>query len=40
MRRMTIYQNMNHFYDQGVQMIGEDMMRAQLKECMIYMVIT
>ena len=32
MRRMTIYQNMNHFYDQGVQMIGEDMLQAQLKE--------
>lgn len=31
-RRMTIYTNMNHFYDQGVQMIGEDMMQAQLRE--------
>lgn len=31
-RRMTIYHNMNHFYDQGVAMIGEDMMQAQLKE--------
>ena len=31
-RRMSIYLNMNHFYDQGVQMIGEDMMKAQLHE--------
>jgi hypothetical protein len=31
-KRMTVYMNMNHFYDQGVQMIGEDMMRAQLHE--------
>lgn len=31
-RRMSIYLNMQHFYDQGVQMIGEDMMRAQLHE--------
>lgn len=30
--RMTIYLNMQHFYDQGVQMIGEDMMKAQLHE--------
>lgn len=29
-KRMSIYQNMNHYYDQGVQMIGEDMMRAHL----------
>jgi hypothetical protein len=31
-KRMSIYLNMNHFYDQGVQMIGEDMMKAQLHE--------
>lgn len=31
-KRMSIYMNMNHFYDQGVQMIGEDMLRAQLHE--------
>ena len=31
-KRMSIYLNMNHFYDQGVQMIGEDMMRSQLHE--------
>ena len=31
-KRMSIYMNMDHFYDQGVQMIGEDMMRAQLHE--------
>ena len=29
-RRMSIYLNMEHYYDQGVQMIGEDMMRAHL----------
>jgi hypothetical protein len=31
-KRMAIYQNMEHFYDQNVAMIGEDMMRAQLHE--------
>jgi hypothetical protein len=31
-KRMSIYLNMNHFYDQGVAMIGEDMMKAQLHE--------
>jgi len=31
-KRMSIYLNMNHYYDQGVSMIGEDMMRAQLRE--------
>ena len=31
-KRMSIYLNMNHFYEQGVQMIGEDMMKAQLHE--------
>lgn len=31
-KRMSIYSNMDHFYDQGVQMIGEDMMKAQLHE--------
>jgi len=31
-KRMSIYMNMDHFYDQGIQMIGEDMMRAQLRE--------
>jgi hypothetical protein len=29
---MSIYLNMNHFYEQNVQMIGEDMMKAQLHE--------
>jgi hypothetical protein len=29
-KRMSIYLNMNHYYDQGVQMIGEDMMKAHL----------
>jgi hypothetical protein len=29
---MAIYLYMNHFYEQGVQMIGEDMMKAQLHE--------
>lgn len=31
-KRMSIYFNMNHYYDQGVAMIGEDMMRAHLRE--------
>ena len=31
-KRMTIFSNMNHHYDQGVPMIGEDMMRAQLHQ--------
>lgn len=31
-KRMSIYLNMNHFYEQNVQMIGEDMMKAQLHE--------
>jgi hypothetical protein len=31
-KRMSIFLNMNHFYDQGVQMIGEDMLKAQLHE--------
>tara|TARA_B100001094_G_scaffold28053_1_gene23484 strand:+ start:10199 stop:10915 length:717 start_codon:yes stop_codon:yes gene_type:complete len=31
-KRMTIYSNMNHHYDQGVPMIGEDMMKAQLHQ--------
>lgn len=31
-KRMTIYTNMNHYYDQGVAMIGEDMMQAHLRE--------
>ena len=30
-KRMTIYRNRDMFYNQGVQMIGEDMMSAQLK---------
>lgn len=30
-KRMTIYENMDHFYDQGVSMIGEDMMQAQIR---------
>jgi hypothetical protein len=30
-KRMSIYENMNHFYDQGVAMIGEDMMQAQIR---------
>jgi hypothetical protein len=30
--RMSIYLNMNHFYDQGVQMIGEDMLKSQLHQ--------
>jgi hypothetical protein len=29
---MAIYQNMEHFYDQNVTMIGEDMLKAQLYE--------
>ena len=35
-KRMTIYMNMNHHYDQGAQMIGEDMMRAQLRMYDLY----
>lgn len=31
-KRMSIYLGMNHYYDQGVPMIGEDMMRAHLHE--------
>lgn len=31
-KRMAIYQNMEHFYDQNVAMIGEDMLKAQLHE--------
>ena len=31
-KRMAIYQNMEHFYDQNVTMIGEDMLKAQLYE--------
>lgn len=31
-KRMSIYLNVNHYYDQGVSMIGEDMMRAHLRE--------
>tara|TARA_R110000824_G_scaffold61272_3_gene163103 strand:- start:4763 stop:5461 length:699 start_codon:yes stop_codon:yes gene_type:complete len=31
-KRMTIYNNMNHYYDQKVSMIGEDMMKAHLHE--------
>lgn len=30
-RRMSIYGNMDHYYDQGTQMIGEDMMQAHLR---------
>lgn len=30
-RSMSIYENLDHYYDQGVQMAGEDMMRAHLK---------
>lgn len=35
-KRMSIYMNMDHFYDQGVQMIGEDMLRAQLYESNLF----
>ena len=35
-KRMTVYQNLNHFYDQGVRMVGEDMMKAQLRMCDLY----
>ena len=31
-KRMSIWPNMQVFYDSGVQMIGEDMMSAQLKK--------
>lgn len=30
-KRMSIYQHMDHYYDQGATMIGEDMMQAHLR---------